>query len=164
METLYTYIYIYIYILFLVLSIFWNCLVYFLLFIFLGFFDFQNVIVFVGVCFVLSSVVLNVFIGFCVIFRIYDYVLRVWFVNIFWNISRSVNNSRTNCLFRAAVTCCDLLPPPPHPRRQCQSSLPGEKYGNKILLFIFWVLLRFVGIFGPPTSLATVKVPLRKKK
>ena len=67
-------------------------------------------------------------------FSVYMEIFERFFFRSFKKCPRSVNNSRTNCF-------CDFLgfgvlnaPPfhthtthPPHPRRQCQSSLPGKK-------------------------------------
>ena len=51
------------------------------------------------VCFVLQIVVFNEFIGFCVIFCMYEDILKI-LLNIFRkNKCQSVNNSRTNYFF-----------------------------------------------------------------
>ena len=43
-----------------------------------------------------------------------------------------------------------FVPPPPHPWRQCQSSIRGNKYERKYLLMNFEVFLGFLVLNGPP--------------
>ena len=50
------------------------------------------------VCFVLQMVIFNACIGFGNIFCIYEHILKICF-NICWNMSRTVNSSRTKHFF-----------------------------------------------------------------
>ena len=69
----------------------------------------------------------DAFIGFCVVFCIYQDILKMLFY-IFGTCPRSVNNFRTISFFEMLEIFGPKCPPPtPYPRRQCQSSLLGGK-------------------------------------
>ena len=102
------------------------------------FWTFGKWILYCWCAFVLYFVIFNAFIGFCVVFCIYEHTLKIIF--IFWKMTRSVNNFRTIFIF---VIYCDLLwfvaPPYPLPWRQSKFPSRRNKYRNKCCFRVFFM-------------------------
>ena len=88
----------------------------------------------VCVC-IISFVTFNAFIGFCVFFCIYEHILKM-FLNLFRKMSQKCEQCSYEIFFVILVDFGSKWSQP-HPRRQCQSSLQGETYGNTCFLLFF---------------------------
>ena len=107
--------------------------------------DFWKCIFVLLVCFVLWIVIFNAFIVFCVIFCIYEDMLKILF-HIFWKMSRSVNNVRTNCFFVIFWDWGDLGGPewssPPSPASMSKFPSGGKNMESNIILVIFVIFIK----------------------